>query len=430
MKQLIVFFVALLSAQLLQAQNTTISVRSEKTGKQEVIDVPESLQNDMDKMYQDWQTKTFINLDSDCEITSSNPQVSDEVIIDRLSRIPTIIEMPFNEAVRKFIDIYATSLRKKVSFMLAAANFYNPLFEEALDLYDLPLELKYLPIIESALNPKAVSRRGASGLWQFMLTTGRSYGLKTNSLVDERLDPIKSTWAAVHYLKDLYDIYKDWSLTLAAYNCGPGTINRAIKRAGGATDYWEIYPYLPKETRGYVPAFIAANYIMTYYCEHGICPMDAQLPAVSDTIMVNQNVHLNQIAEVCQVDLEQLRSLNPQYRRDIVPGNSEPSALRLPDSLINTFIEKENHIIAYQSNKYLNRRQTVAIRETAPRNARRRGTGSTSSASATGAQYYKIRKGDTLGSIAARNHTTVSRLRQLNGIRGNNIIAGKSIRIR
>ena len=430
MKQLILFIVALLSAQLLQAQNTTISVRSEKTGKQEVIDVPESLQNDMDKMYQDWQTKTFINLDSDCELTSSNPQVSDEVIIDRLSRIPTIIEMPFNEAVRKFIDIYATSLRKKVSFMLAAANFYNPLFEEALDLYDLPLELKYLPIIESALNPKAVSRRGASGLWQFMLTTGRSYGLKTNSLVDERLDPIKSTWAAVHYLKDLNDIYKDWCLTIAAYNCGPGTINRAIKRAGGATDYWEIYPYLPKETRGYVPAFIAANYIMTYYCEHGICPMDAQLPTVSDTIMVNQNVHLNQIAEVCQIDLEQLRSLNPQYRRDIVPGNSEPSALRLPDSLVNTYIEKENHIIAYQSNKYLNRRQTVAIRETAPRNARRKSTGSTSSTSATGAQYYKIRKGDTLGSIAARNHTTVNKLRQLNGIRGNNIIAGKSIRIR
>ncbi len=428
MRQLIVIFVALLATQVLQAQNTTITVRSEKTGKQEVIDVPESLLKDMDKMYQDWQSKTFINLNGDCELTSTNPTVSDEVIIDRLSRIPSVIEMPFNEAVRKFIDLYATSLRKKVSFMLAAANFYNPLFEEALDLYDLPLELKYLPIIESALDPKAVSRRGASGLWQFMLTTGRYYGLKTNSLVDERLDPIKSTWAAVHYLKDLYDIYKDWSLTLAAYNCGPGTINKAIKRAGGATDYWLVYPYLPKETRGYVPAFIAANYIMTYYCEHGICPMEAELPLISDTIMVNQNVHLNQIAEVCDIDLDQLRSLNPQYRRDIVPGTSEPSALRLPDSLITTFIEKESNIIAYQSSKYLNRRQTVAIRETAARNTSRNSRGKATTSS--GAQYYKIRKGDTLGSIAARNRTTVSKLRQLNGIRGNNIIAGKSIRIR
>lgn len=428
MRQLFVILVIFLSAQTLQAQNTTITVRSEKTGKQEVIDVPESLQNDMDKNYQDWQSKTFINLDADCELTSTNPIVSDEVIIDRLSRIPSVIEMPFNEAVRKFIDLYATNLRKKVSFMLAAANFYNPLFEEALDLYDLPLELKYLPIIESALDPKAVSRRGASGLWQFMLATGKAYGLKTNSLVDERLDPIKATWAAVHYLKDLYDIYNDWSLTLAAYNCGPGTINRAIKRAGGTTDYWEIYPYLPKETRGYVPAFIAANYIMTYYCEHGICPMDAQLPTVSDTIMVHQNVHLSQIAEVCQIDLEQLRSLNPQYRRDIVPGNSEPSALRLPDSLLTTFIEKEDHIIAFQSNKYLNKRQTVAIRETAPRTSGR--NANRGSASSSGAKYYKIRKGDTLGGIAARNRTTVSKLRQLNGIRGNNIIAGKSIRVR
>ena len=214
-------------------------------------------------------------------MTSSNPVISDSIYIDRLSRIPSVIEMPFNDIVKKHIEAYTGRLRNKVSFMLAAANFYMPLFEEALDTYDLPMELKYLPIIESALNPKALSRQRASGLWQFMLRTGKIYGLDNNTLVDERRDPVKSTWAAVRYLKDLYNIYNDWNLVLAAYNCGPGNVNKAIRRAGGETDYWKIYPFLPKETRGYVPGFIAANYVMTYYCEHGICPMDSQLPAIS-----------------------------------------------------------------------------------------------------------------------------------------------------
>ena len=386
-----------------------------QTEKEELAEFPETMQSDMDSLYWDWQSKNFIFMDENCRMLPEGPKVSDSVYIERLSRIPSIIEMPFNDVVKKYIEAYTGRLRNKVSFMLAAANFYMPIFEEALDTYDLPLELKYLPIIESALNPTALSRQRASGLWQFMLRTGKIYGLENNSLVDERRDPIKSTWAAARYLKDLYNIYKDWNLVLAAYNCGPGNVNKAIRRAGGATDYWEIYPFLPKETRGYVPGFIAANYVMHYYCEHGICPMDTQLPPTSDTIHIHKDLNLNQVAGVCNIDIEQLRSLNPQYKKDIVPGNSKTYILRLPNNTANQFIELQDSIYAYKANQYLSKRKTVAVKE---------------NSSGKGATHHKIRRGDTLGGIAARYGTTVSQLRKLNNIKGNNITAGKTIRIR
>ena len=386
--------------------------------QEETLVFPESMQSDMDSLYWDWQSKYLISIDENCQMTSSNPVISDSIYIDRLSRIPSVIEMPFNDIVKKHIEAYTGRLRNKVSFMLPAANFYMPLFEEALDTYDLPMELKYLPIIESALNPKALSRQRASGLWQFMLRTGKIYGLDNNTLVDERRDPVKSTWAAVRYLKDLYNIYNDWNLVLAAYNCGPGNVNKAIRRAGGETDYWKIYPFLPKETRGYVPGFIAANYVMTYYCEHGICPMDSQLPAISDTIHINKDLHLQQVASVCNIDIEQLRSLNPQFKKDIIPGNSKAYALQLPNNTANIFIEREDSIYAYEAKKYLNKRRTVAVSEAStPKNAK-------------GAKYHKIRKGETLGGIARKYGVSVRQLRDLNGIRGNNITAGKNLRIR
>ena len=389
-----------------------------QTVQEETLVFPESMQSDMDSLYWDWQSKYLISIDENCQMTSSNPVISDSIYIDRLSRIPSVIEMPFNDIVKKHIEAYTGRLRNKVSFMLAAANFYMPLFEEALDTYDLPMELKYLPIIESALNPKALSRQRASGLWQFMLRTGKIYGLDNNTLVDERRDPVKSTWAAVRYLKDLYNIYNDWNLVLAAYNCGPGNVNKAIRRAGGETDYWKIYPFLPKETRGYVPGFIAANYVMTYYCEHGICPMDSQLPAISDTIHINKDLHLQQVASVCNIDIEQLRSLNPQFKKDIIPGNSKAYALQLPNNTANIFIEREDSIYAYEAKKYLNKRRSVAVSEAStPKNAK-------------GAKYHKIRKGDTLGGIARKYGVSVRQLRDLNGIRGNNITAGKNLRIR
>ena len=406
MKNLIVAIALLCGTICAQAQTT----------KEELSEFPETMLSDMDSLYYDWQSKNFINLDENCRMLPEGPIVSDSVYIDRLSRIPSIIEMPYNEVVKKYIEAYTGRLRNKVSFMLAAANFYMPMFEEALEAYDLPMELKYLPIIESALNPKAISRQRATGLWQFMLRTSQSYGLETNSLVEERFDPQKSTWAAVRYLKDLFEIYKDWNLVLAAYNCGPGNVNKAIRRAGGSTDYWELYPFLPKETRGYVPGFIAVNYVMTYYCEHGICPMDSQLPAVSDTVHINKDLHLQQVAGVCNIDIEQLRSLNPQYKKDLIPGKSRVYALRLPNNMATTFIEREDSIYAYEAKKYLNKRTTVAVSD-----------GSTNT---KGAKYHKIKSGETLGGIAARYGVSVKQIRNLNGISGNNIRAGKTIRVR
>ena len=394
-----------------------ISSVQAQTEKENLLEFPETMQSDMDSLYLDWQSKNFLQLDENCRMLPEGPVVSDSVYIDRLSRIPSIIEMPFNDIVKKYIEAYTGRLRNKVSFMLAAANFYMPMFEEALDTYDLPMELKYLPIIESALNPKALSRQRASGLWQFMLHTGKQYGLETNSLVEERFDPQKSTWAAVRYLKELFDIYKDWNLVLAAYNCGPGNVNKAIRRAGGSTDYWEIYPFLPKETRGYVPGFIAANYVMTYYCEHGICPMDSQLPAVSDTIHINKDLHLQQVASVCDIDIEQLRSLNPQFKKDLVPGNSKVYALRLPNNTVNTFIERQDSIYAYEASKYLGKRRTVTVSDGTAKNGK-------------GAQYHKIKNGETLGAIARRYGVSVNQIRNLNGIQGNNIRAGRTIRVR
>lgn len=400
----------------------TLCAQTQTTGttdNKDTTSFPETMVTDMDSLYWDWQSKNYLSIDENCVTTTTNPSISDSVYIDRLSRIPSIIEMPFNDIVKKYIEAYTTRLRNKVSFVLAAANFYMPLFEEALDTYDLPLELKYLPIIESALNPTALSRQRASGLWQFMLRTGKIYGLENNSLVDERRDPIKSTWAAARYLKDLYNIYKDWNLVLAAYNCGPGNVNKAIHRAGGITDYWEIYHFLPKETRGYVPGFIAVNYVMHYYCEHGICPMETQLPPTSDTIHIHKDLNLNQVAGVCNIDIEHLRSLNPQYKKDIIPGNSKPYVLRLPNNTVNKFIDMQDSIYAYKTNVYLTKRKTVAVKED---NVRKGNT--------KNATYHKIRRGDTLGGIAARYGTTVKQLRKLNNIKGNNITAGKTIRVR
>lgn len=407
-----------LSATALYAQQTEKSITIQSAeGKVDVIDLPEGMLSETDSLYLDWVSKHYINMSENCTMTSENPVVSDSIYMSRLQRIPAIIEMPYNDIVRKFIDMYATRLRQKVAFMLSANNLYMPIFEEALDLYDLPLELKYLPVIESALNPTAISSQGAVGLWQFMLRTGKVYGLKTTSLVDERRDPIKSTWAAVRYLKDLYEIYHDWNLVLAAYNCGPGTINKAIRRAGGATDFWTIYNYLPKETRGYVPAFIAANYIMTYYCEHNISPMDMNMPEGTDTIHISRNLNLNQVAGVCNINIDQLRALNPEFKKDIIPGNEEPYALRLPNNMISCFIEHEDSIYNYKPEVYQTRRSTVEVKDPA-------GT-------STGkAVYYRIKNGDTLGGIAAKYGVSVNQLRRLNGIKGSSIRAGKSIRIR
>ncbi len=370
-----------------------------------------------------------------------NPVYDREVYKERLSHLPSIIEMPYNDVVQKFIDRYSGHLRRSVSIMLGMQNFYLPTFEEALESYGLPLELKYLPVIESALNPNAVSRVGATGLWQFMLKTAKQYGLEINSLVDERRDPVKASYAAARYLRDLYKIFGDWNLVIAAYNCGPENISKAMHRSKGETDYWKIYPYLPRETRGYVPAFIAANYIMNYYCEHNICPMVADLPAKTDTVVVHRDVHFEQIASVLGISVDQIKELNPQYRRSVVNGASRPSALRLPSNLVSSFIDKEDDIYAYNADALLNRRTEVEVPDDVPSytssRSRTRSSSSRSSRKSKGKNKKKrggksvtIRQGDTLSEIAARNGTTVKKLKKLNGISGTNIRAGKKIKVK
>lgn len=405
---------------------------TDNQGDEEVIEFPEAMAFELDSLLNHYMSKAYLTEDNDCRMKDVNPVFEKEVYIERLKRIPSVIELPYNEVVQKFIDRYSGRLRHSVSYMLGASNFYMPIFEEALETYGLPLELKYLPVIESALNPKAVSRVGATGLWQFMLTTGKQYGLNVNSLVDERRDPVKSSYAAAHYLSDLYKIYGDWNLVIAAYNCGPDNINKAIHRSKGVRDYWQIYPYLPKETRGYVPAFVAANYIMTYYCEHNICPMVTRLPAKTDTIMVSKNVHLEQVASVCNIDLEQLRALNPSYRRDIVPGLTALSPLRLPQTEVGKFIDREDSVYNYRADELFNKRALVAVNDDQPMYTSKSSSSkkSTRRSKSRSKKTVTIRQGQTLSEIAKKNHTTVAKLRKLNGIKGSNIRAGKKLRVR
>ena len=341
-----------------------ISVR-DKQGNEELIEFPEAMTFDLDSLMGLYMSKTYLST-GDCNMKDENPTFTPEEYIERLRRMPTIMEMGYNEIVQRFIDRYMGRLRHSVSYMLGAANFYVPIFEEALEAYQVPLELKYLPVIESALNPKAVSRVGATGLWQFMLGTGKQYGLEVNSLVDERRDPVRASYAAARYLRDLYRIFGDWNLVIAAYNCGPGNINKAIHRSGGLKDYWQLYPYLPAETRGYVPAFIAANYAMTYYCEHNICPMSTRLPLQTDTIVVDRDVHLEQISAVLDLDIEMLRSLNPQYRRDIVPGTTKKYAIRLPMADTGRFIDMQDSIYSYRATELLTKRAVVDVNDDQP----------------------------------------------------------------
>ena len=392
------------------------------------IDLPEGLTESVDSLLNLYHVQNNLEMPSDCNFPDVNPSYDTLTYVNRLQQLPTVMEMSHNSVVQQFIDRYANRLRRTVSIMLGAQNFYMPIFEEALESYGLPLELKYLPVIESALNPNAVSRVGATGLWQFMLTTGRQYGLEVNSLVDERRDPIKASHAAARYLRDLYRIFGDWNLVIAAYNCGPNNINKAIHRAGGKTDYWEIYSYLPRETRGYVPAFIAANYIMNYYCEHNICPMQTNLPAQTDTIMLSRDVHFEQIAQVLGMDIRQIRELNPQYRRDIINGATKPSVLKLPVNQVNNFIDHEADIYAYRADELLTKRSTVVIPNDVPQyssKSHKRGR-----SRGRGRRTVTVRSGQTLSQIAARNHTTVAKLRRLNGIKGSNIRAGKKLRVR
>ena len=398
------------------------ATQQSKTAKAEAFGLPEGMTEEQaEQLIKDWHALKYTNFGEDCSQGPASPALPEEDYIRKLSHLPNVIEMPYNKEVRQCIDRYSGRLRQTVSLMLGISNFYTPVFEEALETYRLPLELKYLPVIESALNPNAVSKAGATGLWQFMITTGKQYGLEVTSLVDERRDPVKASYAAARYLKDLYDIFGDWALVIASYNCGPNNVSKAIKRANGEKDYWKICPYLPEETRGYVPAFIAANYIMNYYCDHNICPVNTTLPANTDTVMVSRDVKFEQISELCGIEMGELKALNPQYRTTLVPGGARPCPIRMNTDAIGQFLRMGDSIYTHRADELFNRK-VVEVAEAAP--------AATPKPAATRAKTVTVRRGDSLGAIARRNGTTVAKLRKLNGIKGNNLRAGKKIRVR
>ena len=380
--------------------------------------LPESMTANLADLLHDWQID-FAGSENNCD-AGQNVVYHDTVYSDRLYRLPSEMELSFNRVVRSYIEMYSVRRREQVAYMLTLGDYYFPLFEEMLDRHGLPLELKYLPVIESALNPVAVSRMGATGLWQFMLKTGQGYGLEVNSLVDERRDPYKSTEAAVRYLKDLYSIYGDWNLVIAAYNCGPGNVNKAIARSGGKQDYWEIYYHLPRETRGYVPAFIAANYIMNYYAEHNICPMKPNDFQALDTVHVNQEIHFGQIAEILDIPVNELQRLNPQFKRDIVPGNYKPYALVLPTKKMIAFIDKKDEILNCRRSTYFAHRLDTD----------RYLKGGSTSVGSDGVVYYRVKKGDNLSKIAKRNGVTVAQLKSWNNLKSTFLSIGKQLIVR
>ena len=350
-----------------------------------------------------------IEYDMDTVRFASN--VPDSVYIERIKAMNSFIDLPYNSIVRNYIVLYSEKMQDRMGEILGLCSYYMPVIEEIFDEHGIPLELKAMAVIESAMNPTAVSRAGAKGMWQFMYSTAKIYGLKIDSFVDERLDPVKAAHAAAEYLKDSYNIFGDWNLAIASYNCGAGNVNRAIRRSGGKRAFWDIYPYLPRETRGYVPAFVGALYTMTYYKEHGIQPTAMEMPVHVDTFKINKMLHFKQVSELVGVPLQELKNLNPQYKHEIVPGNDREYILRIPYNYTNDFIDHEDSLYSYKAKEYFN---PVVIKK-----IKDGGDGERI--------IHRVRSGEVLGRIAIRYHVTVSQIKRWNNLRSDNIRIGQRL---
>ena len=350
-----------------------------------------------------------INLDS-VKFASNVP---DEVYIERLKQMNSFITLPYNDIVRNYIIMYSEKMPTRMAHMLGMCKYYMPIFEDILIRYDMPQELKAMTIIESAMNPRATSRVGAKGMWQFMYSTAKQYGLHVDSFVDERMDPVKSAEAAAQYLQDSYEIFGDWNLAIASYNCGIGNVNKAIRRAGGKRDFWSIWPYLPRETRGYVPAFVGALYTMKYYKEHGIKPEAVGMPVAVDTFYINKQLHLKQVSELTGAPLEELKDLNPQYKHEIIPGHEREYILRLPYNYTNQFIEFEDSLYKHKADVYFNPATIKKIKDG--------GDGELI--------IYKVKSGDYLGKIAGQYRVSVAQIKKWNNLKSNDIRVGQRLTI-
>ena len=343
--------------------------------------------------------------------------VSDEEMVRRLADMNSFISLPFNDNVKNYIILYSEKMKERMGRILGLSQYYFPVFEDILSKYSLPLELKYMAIVESMLNPTATSRAGAKGIWQFMYATGRSYGLEITSYVDERMDVEKSMDAAARYLSDAYRIFGDWALAMSSYNCGAGNVSKAIRRAGGSMDYWDIYPYLPRETRGYVPAFVGVMYAMTYHQEYGIEPQDVGMPAATDTFEIRKNLHFRQISDVVGVPIEEIETLNPQYFNNIIPGDNHSYILRLPSSWTGAFLAAEpDSLYGYKRDSLLSSRVIRDVQNSGRKASQDR-------------IAYRVRSGDYLGKIAGRYGVSVSQLKRWNNLRSSNIRAGQTLYI-
>ncbi|MDE6482443.1 MAG: transglycosylase SLT domain-containing protein [Rikenellaceae bacterium] len=382
--------------------------------------------NNIEESY-DKFASDFIDIDLS-ENYNPKEALPDSIYKARLDMLVTAVQLPYNPIVKQYIMRYTIKYRSMMSRILGLAQYYMPIFEEELDKGGLPEELKIMPIIESVLNPTIHSRAGAAGMWQFMLRTGKSYGLESNTFVDERYDPVKSTQAACRLLKDYYRLYGDWTLVIAAYNCGPGNVNKAIKRVPGAKTYWDIYEYLPKETRGYIPSFIGMTYAYTFHKAHGIEPVAPPHPIVTDTLHVNRMLHFGQISSTVNIPIEVIRDLNPQYKMDIIPAKEKTYTLVLPVKDISSFIEKEQEIYGKDTlylQKYIG--TDLSALNIDEKNAKAPTKGSSAPTGTT----YKVKNGDNLGSIAAKYHVTVKQLMQWNGISDpRKLRAGQTIKVK
>ena len=347
----------------------------------------------------------------DMDSVKFESNVPDSVYIERIRQMNSFITLPYNSIVKNHIIKYSEKMPNTIGKILGLCDYYMPYFDEIFNKYDMPEELKAMAVIESAMNPLAVSRAGAKGMWQFMYSTAKIYGLHIDSFVDERLDPYKAAEAAAQYLQDSYEIFGDWNLAIASYNCGAGNVNRAIRRSGGSRAFWDIYPYLPRETRGYVPAFVGALYTMKFYKEHGIKPVSVELPAPVDTFRINKMLHLKQVSELTGAPLDELKNLNPQYRHEIIPGNSKEYILRIPYQYTNAFIDNEDSLYRHKADMYFN---PVTLKKIQDGGDGERIT-------------YRVKSGDYLGKIASRYGTTVAKIKRWNNLKSNNIRVGQRL---